>query len=172
MLRVLLLEAWQSKIECEAASKLGEAFQSRRVFLGHARRCLRGAFAAKHPAQASAALGVLAGSCWTACRSYPAGYDVSILCPRCGEPDELLRRIWTCPYGDELRKLHAPSGMQRAALAAGATSMLYTRALLQRPGDHAPESPALGGYQFEGLNGASLDEVDCSGYGYTDGSCA
>ena len=40
MLRLPLLQAWQNTIEFEAAAKLGPEFAGRRVFVGHARRCL------------------------------------------------------------------------------------------------------------------------------------
>ena len=61
--------------------------------------------------------------------------------------------------------------MQQATRAAGEGSLLYTRALVLHPGDHVPAHPALGGYDFQGVSGATVGETDFSGYAYTDGSC-
>ena len=67
---------------------------------------------------------------WTGCERYQRGYSQSPSCPRCGEPDSVLHRLWKCcDVGVvEARARVVDERVVERALAAGEESCLFTKA--------------------------------------------
>ena len=132
---------------------------------------------------AGALRSVAASAIWTNTRLVAAGYAVSGRCPMCrNAPDTLHHRWWECPASQVERDRLASQEQQARARAAGPTSVLYSRAILEHPGETwAPPSPEPQtvlqhrGPEGEGITHAAGQEdwsvMKGPGELFVDGSC-
>lgn len=126
---------------------------------------------------------VACGAVWTLTRAAAAGFETDGLCPRCGlHPDTVHNRVWKCADKEvaEAREQAAPAWLIADAVAAGPSSVLYNRGIVQRVATLAPRPVASGGVrittgsgdlEWANLDAAQAEGLVIGGRLYFDGSC-
>ncbi|HIE69537.1 MAG TPA: hypothetical protein EYP98_04890 [Planctomycetes bacterium] len=90
-----------------------------------------------------------AGAIWTKQRQSQAGYDCGEDCDKCGGPDTVHHRIWTCPdpAATALRS-KMPAFLRALARKAGASAAMFTRFCIEHPADLVPPPELDGGVEI------------------------
>jgi len=69
------------------------------------------------------------------------GYAVSGLCPYCGQPDTVFHRVFVCPHFAAERADLCPQRLLREAIAAGPSSLLFSRGWIPHPSRYITTHP-------------------------------
>ena len=118
----------------EAPSGIVEDLLQRGVWLLPVQKLIRSrASGGLTRSEAARLVQAVTGQLWTGAVLARRGILASPDCPHCGAEDTVFHRVWTCPFGQSVRRDVASADLIRAAVAAGPTSPLFARALASQP---------------------------------------
>ena len=119
-------------------------------------------------------------SIWTRARADAAGFDISPLCPLCGQADDTVwHRLWECtaPQCVSARSEAVPWWLVIKAKQAGPSNMLYAKGIFPHPGDFVPRPLSATGSD-RGIRAhtaagtaVSTASLRLRGHVFIDGSC-
>jgi len=182
LLCYMMLEAYQRLIERQLGEQLGlrddRAQTQVRALVDVARTKIR--------SKRTDALGKSLVACafcdsiWTTARARACGYDIEVVCPLCGEPEDgVAHRLFRCQHPDVVAaRQECLTPKQLRSLPrnrAEQDSLLWTRGIAPNPCSWWPkpaEADVAIHFEYEGEKRESLDGFDLAGDFFWDGSAS